>query len=70
MLVVVTENQIFPPEQVCGSCLLADSRGQPRWRAGELRCGQVIHECSESKYIEEQLEQYECVMGFRIANIR
>ncbi len=38
MLVILTDNQIFAPEQVCQSCLLADGSGQPRWRGGKLHC--------------------------------
>ncbi|MCZ2202239.1 hypothetical protein [Cylindrospermopsis raciborskii] len=64
MLVIITDNQIFAPEQVCQSCLLADNSGQPRWHEGRLRCGQAVKKCTE-----HQAEQYECVMGFRLANI-
>ncbi len=64
MLVIVTENQIFAPQQVCQSCLLADGRGQPRWHRGQLTCGHAI-----GKVSEQQPDQYECFMGFRIANI-
>lgn len=64
MLVILTGDQILAPEQVCQSCLLADKSGQPRWRGGQLRCGQAI-----SKLSEQQPEQYECMMGFRIAHI-
>ncbi|HLP90680.1 MAG TPA: hypothetical protein VK184_19130 [Nostocaceae cyanobacterium] len=65
MLVIFTKDQILAPEQVCQSCLLADNSGQPRWRGGRLRCGQAIHQLTE-----EQPEQYECIMGFRVANIK
>ena len=65
MLVILMDEQIFAPEQVCQSCLLANSSGQPRWRGGKLRCGQAIR-----TFTEQQPEQYECVMGFRIANIK
>lgn len=64
MLVIVTENQLLSPQQVCQSCLLADQSGQPRWSQGQLRCGRVI-----SKLAEQQPDQYECQMGFRIAKI-
>ncbi|MBW4428605.1 MAG: hypothetical protein KME50_30305 [Nostoc desertorum CM1-VF14] len=64
MLVILMDEQILAPEQVCQSCLLADRSGQPRWRAGKLRCGQAIH-----KLTQQQPDQYECVMGFRIAYI-
>ncbi|MBD1836059.1 hypothetical protein H6F74_00415 [Trichocoleus sp. FACHB-90] len=65
MLVILTDEQILSPKQVCQNCLLADSSGQPRWRKGQLGCGQSIH-----KLTENQPEQYECLMGFRIANIK
>ncbi|QLE56113.1 hypothetical protein [Nostoc sp. TCL26-01] len=64
MLVILMEDQILPPEQVCQSCLLANGRGQPRWLGGKLSCGQAIR-----KLAEQQPEQYECLMGFRIAHI-
>jgi hypothetical protein len=65
MLVILMNEQILTPEKVCQSCLLADGSGQPRWGRGKLRCGQAIN-----RLTEEQPEQYECVMGFRIANIK
>jgi hypothetical protein len=64
MLVILMEDQILAPQQVCQSCLLADSSGQPRWRQGQLRCGHTV-----SKMTEHQPVQYECMMGFRIVNI-
>jgi hypothetical protein len=64
MLVILMENQVLAPQQVCQSCLLADGSGQPRWRGGQLRCGQAI-----GKFTEQQPDQYECMMGFRIAQI-
>ncbi|MBD2570597.1 hypothetical protein [Anabaena lutea] len=65
MLVILMDEQILTPEQVCQSCLLANSSGQPRWGGGQLRCGQAIR-----RFTEQHPEQYECVMGFRIANIK
>lgn len=65
MLVILTDDQIFAPEQVCQSCLLANNSGQPRWHDGKLRCGQTI-----PKYTEQQAEEFECMMGFRLANIK
>jgi hypothetical protein len=64
MLVILMNEQILAPEQVCQSCLLADGSGQPRWRSGQLRCGQAIH-----KLTQQQADQYECIMGFHIAHI-
>lgn len=64
MLVVLMKNQLLTPQQICQTCLLADKSGQPRWRQGQLRCGHPIR-----KLTENQPEQYQCQMGFRIANI-
>lgn len=64
MLVIVMNDQILPPRQVCQACLLADQSGQPRWYHGKLRCGHAIHKLDQA-----QPDQYECEMGFRIANI-
>ncbi|HEY9635120.1 MAG TPA: hypothetical protein V6D14_17085 [Coleofasciculaceae cyanobacterium] len=64
MLVILMDEQILSPTQVCHSCLLADKSGQPRWRQGKLRCGHAL-----GKLTPHQPDQYECEMGFRIANI-
>ena len=64
MLVILMDEQILASQHVCQSCLLADQSGQPRWRQGQLRCGQVIH-----KLAEQQPDQYQCLMGFRVAKI-
>lgn len=64
MLVILTDDQIFAPEQVCQSCLLANSSGKPRWYGGKLHCGQSI-----GKLTAQQPDNYECVMGFRVADI-
>jgi hypothetical protein len=65
MLVILMEDQLISPYRVCQTCPLADQTGQPRWRGGQLRCGQAIR-----KLTEQQPDQYECVMGFRVANIQ
>ncbi|NEQ30466.1 MAG: hypothetical protein F6K04_05620 [Leptolyngbya sp. SIO4C5] len=64
MLVIVMDDQLLLPQKVCQSCLMADQMGQPRWRQGRLRCGRLVERLSEA-----QPEQYECQMGFRVANI-
>ncbi|MDJ0800194.1 MAG: hypothetical protein QNJ51_25870 [Calothrix sp. MO_167.B12] len=64
MLVILMDNQIIKPNQVCQSCLLADKTGQPRWRRGQLSCGHEV-----AKVAEKQSQQFECVMGFRVAQI-
>jgi hypothetical protein len=64
MLVILMENQLIATEQVCQTCLMADQSGQPRWHQGQLRCGRALQ-----KIVEGQPAQYECEMGFRVANI-
>ncbi|MBD1808427.1 MAG: hypothetical protein KME25_00815 [Symplocastrum torsivum CPER-KK1] len=64
MLVILMDEQILSPNQVCQNCLLADQSGQPRWRRGKLGCGHAIR-----KLTPHQPDQYECEMGFRIANV-
>lgn len=64
MLVILMENQILQPKQVCQSCLMADISGQPRWDQGQLRCGRALAKLGDSLP-----NQFECQMGFRIANI-
>jgi hypothetical protein len=65
MLIILVEDQILTPKQVCQSCLLADESGSPRWRGGQLVCAHAVE-----KLTAQQPEQYECVMGFRIAYIQ
>jgi hypothetical protein len=65
MLVILMDDQIISPQVVCQTCLMADHSGQPRWQGGQLRCGHAVR-----KLTENQPDQYECQMGFRIANIK
>lgn len=65
MLIIMTDEQILSPKQVCQNCLLADTSGLPRWRRGKLGCG-----CAVSKLHDYQADIYECQMGFRVANIQ
>jgi hypothetical protein len=64
MLVILMDDQLLAPNKVCQGCLMADQRGQPRWDHGQLRCGRALH-----KSVDSQPEQFECQMGFRVANI-
>ncbi len=64
MLVILIEDQILTPQQVCQSCLMANSSGLPRWHQGQLRCGHAVREITE-----RQPQQYECMMGFRVVNV-
>lgn len=65
MLVILTDEHILSTQKVCQGCLMADSQGSPRWRQGELCCGHSLGE-PENK----QPTLYECMMGFRVANIK
>lgn len=64
MLVILMEDRVLPPCQVCQGCLLADRHGQPRWHGGKLDCGHAVHKLSD-----RQPDRYECVMGFHVAQI-
>jgi hypothetical protein len=67
MLVVIIDNQILAPQQVCQACLLADHNGQPRWRQGKLGCGRLVlaPKCCD----EPQPDAYQCQMGFRLMEV-
>lgn len=43
---------------------MADQDGRPRWQQGVLRCGRQVAGLNEN-----QPAQFECEMGFRIADI-
>ncbi|MEM7727234.1 MAG: hypothetical protein AAF208_12835 [Cyanobacteria bacterium P01_A01_bin.45] len=64
MLAIIVNDQVLKPQRVCQNCLLADNRGEPRWKSGKLYCGQAIR-----KPGEQRVEQYECLMGFKVVNI-
>ncbi|MEB3273091.1 MAG: hypothetical protein ACO4AI_09655 [Prochlorothrix sp.] len=73
MLVILTENQLLNPQQVCQACLLANDQGQPRWHHGELGCGHAIcpsRSAAPARTAEPLPPQYECAMGFRLAHIQ
>ncbi|MGK7935020.1 MAG: hypothetical protein AB4206_04355 [Xenococcaceae cyanobacterium] len=64
MLVIITDEQLLSPKQVCQTCLMANRSGLPRWHQGKLNCGRAINKSSEN-----QAEVYECQLGFRVAHI-
>jgi len=64
MLVMMMDDQIISPKAVCQSCCWADRSGEPRWRQGNLTCGHPL-----AKGDRHLPNQYECQMGFRIAQI-
>jgi hypothetical protein len=64
MLVMLAGDQLLAPRQICQTCLLADSSGEPRWHNGQLKCGSSL-----PKPMSMPGRQYECPMGFRIVAI-
>ncbi|MDB9528866.1 hypothetical protein PN498_22930 [Oscillatoria sp. CS-180] len=64
MLVVMMNDQLLSHTVVCKNCLMADQQGEPRFRGGRLTCGRSL-----TKLQEGQPQQYECQMGFTIADI-
>lgn len=64
MIVMITDEQILSAKQVCQNCLMADSRGLPRWRRGQLGCGQALQGSSA-----KQAKIYKCQMGFNVTEI-
>jgi hypothetical protein len=67
MLVVIIENQILAPHQVCQACLLSDRDGQPRWQQGKLGCARLIRTLTCCN--EPQPDAYQCQMGFRLMEV-
>jgi hypothetical protein len=67
MLVVIINQQIIAPSQVCQTCPLADRDGQPRWRQGTLCCNRVVRDLSCCN--EPQSDVYVCQMGFRLVEV-
>lgn len=77
MLVILMKDQLLQPSAVCQSCPMASQNGLPRWHKGRLRCGRPVEE-NASKRLEKGTEkdatnrcpaQYECAMGFRVAEL-
>ncbi|MEL6778772.1 MAG: hypothetical protein AAFO06_16095 [Cyanobacteria bacterium J06597_16] len=64
MLVILIEDQLLSPSAVCHNCPMASQSGLPRWNRGRLRCGRPIE-----KALEKAPAQYECTMGFRVAEV-
>jgi len=64
MLVVMMKDQLLAPTAVCQTCLMADQTGQPRFHHGRLTCGRSLTNSQAG-----QPQQYECQMGFKIADI-
>ncbi|XHX81164.1 MAG: hypothetical protein RBJ76_14850 [Stenomitos frigidus ULC029] len=54
---------------------MADQSGKPRWQSGKLYCGRALRNASDCastdcNTTEPQPNQFECQMGFRIAEIK
>lgn len=64
MLVILTDEHILDPHQVCQGCLMANQQGFPRWNHGKLGCGHTL-----GKPSNKQPEIYECQMGFKVADV-
>ncbi|BAW95555.1 hypothetical protein NIES970_04640 [[Synechococcus] sp. NIES-970] len=64
MLMILTDGQILPTDQICQGCLMADQRGTPRVRQGKLCCAHLIQGSPV-----KAATTYECQMGFRLADI-
>ena len=62
MLVILLDDQVIPSASVCASCLMANQSGQPRLHDGKLGCARQLESATH-------LPQYQCQMGFRLANI-
>ncbi|MGK7890183.1 MAG: hypothetical protein AB4042_12680 [Leptolyngbyaceae cyanobacterium] len=67
MLVILMKEQVISPQMVCPGCLMATQQGQPRWRGGKLLCGRSSNNLAEGG--SDCPAQYECQMGFRVADI-
>lgn len=64
MLVVLTDAQLFSPQIVCQSCLLADHSGSPRWQKGQLCCATAVPDGNN-----QRSRHYRCKMGFHLAEV-
>ncbi|MFK8182269.1 MAG: hypothetical protein AB8B99_02760 [Phormidesmis sp.] len=68
MLVIRMKDQLLQPSTVCQGCLMANQSGLPRWQSGRLRCGRLIEQATHASD-KSNLTEYECAMGFRLAQI-
>ncbi|MDB9315168.1 hypothetical protein PN462_18785 [Spirulina sp. CS-785/01] len=76
MLVILTDEQVLSPKQVCQGCLFANQEGLPRWRKNGLGCGLAM-QAADKRVCPKSLTQvqarfpklYQCQMGFQVAYI-
>lgn len=73
MLVIVMKDRLLQPATICKSCPMASQSGLPRWQHGRLRCGRPVTKAldigSNQSLQEQSPQQYECAMGFRVAEL-
>lgn len=73
MVVLLTEQGILSPRQVCPGCILASDQGLPRFRGGHLSCGSSA--AAEVKVTPTDLGRsdaatgQDCPMGFRVVDV-
>ncbi|MEI6379343.1 MAG: hypothetical protein WCO81_00445 [Cyanobacteriota bacterium ELA615] len=63
MLVIVTDTRIFSAQSVCKDCPLATIEGLPRWKQGQLDCGEYLKKANHQQQ-QQQPTTYRCQMGF------
>jgi hypothetical protein len=64
MIVMIVDQQILSPKQVCQNCLMSDQSGLPRWRDSRLGCGKSKTPPPQTL---KQAQVYQCQMGFNVA---
>lgn len=69
MIVMIADEQILFPKQVCQNCLMSDQSGLPRWHDSKLGCGKMRSHSgggASSQPTSNQAQVYECQMGFNL----
>ena len=61
---MITDEQILSASQVCQNCVMADRSGLPRWRGGQLGCGEALQTS-----VSRQAKVYKCQMGFNVTQV-
>ncbi|MEY2834017.1 MAG: hypothetical protein RLZZ574_3277 [Cyanobacteriota bacterium] len=70
MIVMIVDQQILSPKQVCQNCLMSNQSGLPRWHDSKLGCGKKRSHsgggASSQPTTSKQAQVYECQMGFNL----
>jgi hypothetical protein len=69
MIVMIVDQQILSPKQVCQNCLMSNQSGLPRWHDSKLGCGKKRSHSGGgalSQPTSKQAQVYECQMGFNL----